>query len=430
MTVTQAVAVAEGRLLARSRTAVTGAVLCAALGYAWGFTTMPTWASVTANGGMAALVLGGVLMLLGHLAASRDHRYGSTETSGTFPAPVAARTTALLAVVPVAAVLAAVVFGAQLVAQVPAWPAGPFDPWTLVPPLVVPVLGALLGVVVGGWLPATAAGPLAVTATAAGVLTLPLVGDGYLFPVVLFPGTPADWHALYLSGLAGVLVAGLLARHRRVLPAVLAVVAVAVTGYAVHRQAVPVEPRDPVVGCETHAGVRYCPLAGYDSWVPLWREAVEPVATALPPAVIRPPVRQVPGARDVPDAVAVGEVWGRHFTWGRSAREDLAVDYAATVTGLARWSPTGEGTACDGTGQLRTVVALWLTGNPDADLGRTTHGPAERDAAATLLSRPREQVTALLAAHWPRVTSNAPAGDMLTPLGVTGPRPGTGPACP
>ncbi|MFI2711870.1 hypothetical protein ACH495_17245 [Micromonospora sp. NPDC018662] len=461
---TRALARAETRILLRSVTLWAGAAVTVALGTVWGWTRMPTWDSIADDAGMAAVVLAGVLLALGHLAASRDQRYAATEATTSLPAGPARRTIALLVLIPVAGLLAVLVLGAQLVLLLPDVPAGTFDGWNLAPVVLVPPIGVALGITVGRWLPATAAGPLAVVAGAMTVLLLPAVGGDnvgrWLSPVLLTPNwapgapEPTGWHAAYLLALLAVVVAGALARHRTVVSAVVAVLAVALGAVAVSQQArdrpgsvdMPVTEAmmDGYVGptvlrCEEHDAVRYCALPGYRRWIPLWRDAVAPVVRAVPAGVAGalPGVRQHVGVRLLPPVsvapptVDVDLVWGRHGTWAAQSRVGLVQRYVRAVTALPQPTaddPFGERT-CSGAGQLRTVVALWLIAQalPDGRamldgnqvrLGRLTAGRAETAAAVALLGQPRARVTAVLAAHWDAVVSAAPVGDLLHPLGV------------
>ncbi|MFF0102240.1 hypothetical protein ACFYO8_23250 [Micromonospora sp. NPDC005257] len=465
---TLALAVTETRILLRSVTLWAGALVTVALGTVWGWTRMPTWDTVGDNAGMAAVVLAGVLLALGHLAVSRDHRHGVTEATITLPAERARRTIALLVLIPVAALLGALVLGAQLALLLPDVPAGTFDGWNLAPVVLIPPIGAALGVAVGRWLPATAAGPLAVVASAIMIHVLPGIGNGgnnvgwWLSPVLLrqnwAPGAPepTGWHAAYLLALLAVVVAIALARYRMVVSTVVAVVAMALGAVAVSQQmrdqpgsfSQPVTKAmmDDYIGpavlrCEEHDAVRYCALPGYQSWIPLWRDAVEPVTRAVPAGVagVLPGVRQRDNVQFLQSATAerptvdTDLIWGRHGKWAAQSRVGLVQRYVRALTALPAATaddPFGK-QSCSGAGQMRTVVALWLIAQalPDGRkvlesnqvrLGRLKAGRAETDAAVTLLGQPRERVTAILAAHWDAVVSAALVGDILDPLGVRG----------
>ena len=84
-TATWTLALLEGRLLLRSPLLWAGVGLSAVLCTVWGWTRQPDWQSFTADAGVASLVLAGFLLLLGHQAASRDHRHGTAETASALP---------------------------------------------------------------------------------------------------------------------------------------------------------------------------------------------------------------------------------------------------------------------------------------------------------------------------------------------------------
>jgi len=322
--------------------------------------------------------------------------------------------------------------------------------------------GAALGVAVGRWLPATAAGPLALFATAAVLGALPIAGSGagdlpwVLFPVVVDPVAPGvpqptAWHLLYLAAVLIAVGAAVPLRHRRALPAAVLVLALLVAGIAVRRQlderaaAGPATQATAAQRCERHDRVSYCALPGYGRWIPLWRAAVEPVVRAVPPAAGElPAVRQGTAlSSDVTTATTTS--WGRHSPWAADSRTRLAQKYIRLLLGMPAPpespSPTGAEPRCSGAGQLRTVVALWLAAqaDPEADvlrrpgklsLGMVRFGPAEIQAATRLRAAPEQRVTAMLAENWAAIRSPAPVGDVLAPFGVTEVRPGGEAPCP
>jgi hypothetical protein len=493
-TATRALARVEAGLLLRSPTLWAGVALTLALAVTWGWTSQPAWDVVTTNAGMSALVLSGFLILLGHLAASRDHRHGARESASALPVTAERRTTALLILIPVAGLVGALTFGVALLAQAPAWPAGVLEPWSVLVTVVLPMAGAAIGIAVGSWLPATSAGPLALLTAAAGLAVLPVLGSAptslpwRLFPVELewspapgFP-RPAGWHLLYLLAVLVAVVTVALLRHRRWRPGVAAtlILAVVLAAVSVQRQGAEQTPGGAAMlaaterylgpgaqRCERHGRVEYCALPGYGRWVPLWRAAVEPVVGAVPAvAGDLPAVRQ--GIGPVADVV-VGLRWGRHGAWAEDNRVDLAEEYVRVLVGLPHPVPDAPGTPpgtppgqrraelpigtlpagsaakCSGAGQLRTVIGLYLVAQAQRDsswwlaapgrisLGAMRPGAADRAAATKLLEAPRERVAATLAQHWSRVRSAAPAGDVFAAFGVTGlpvVGDGGGPPCP
>ena len=469
---TTSLALKEARLLLGTSTLWLGVGLAVALCTAWGWTTEPRWDTFTANSGMASLVLAGFLVLIGHLAASRDHRHGATDSARTLPASARRRTVALLALIPTAAAAAALAVGAELVLLMPAWPAGAFDPWLLTAAVVIPMVGAGLGVAVGSWLPSTPSGPLTLFGVAAVLALLPVLGSSagalswLLFPVVIDENVapeiprPTGWHLVYLIALLVVVTAVAVLRYWRLVAAVAVVLAVVVAVVAVRRQQaerLPITP-DTVAAyldesaqqCEVRGSVTYCALHGYGRWISLWQGAVEPIVRALPPNVTNlPVVRQGSGPAT---SVVVDQHWGRHGTWARDSRLDLSAEYIRVLLDMPEQLagkpgpgslpernravlPKGSmelstGPRCSGAGQLRTVMALWLLAQSDTDgrallgdreklrFGRVDFGQAEIEAARRLLDAPRGRVEALLNEKWALLRSPAPAGDALAAFGV------------
>jgi hypothetical protein len=236
----------EARLLLGMSTLWIGVVLAVALCAVWSAGERPTWVAWTSNSGMASLVLAGFLLITGHLVASRDRRHGATEAMSVLPAPAPRRSAALLAIIPVAGLLAALAVGAELLILTPRWPAGSPDPWSVPAAVVIPMVGAGLGLAVGRWLPATAAGPLTLFVCAAVLAILPVLGSSptdlpwVMFPVVLDADVAATgWHLTYLLALLSAVVAVVLLRHWRAVPAVLVLLAVSGSVLAVQQQAGP-----------------------------------------------------------------------------------------------------------------------------------------------------------------------------------------------
>ena len=470
---TTSLALKEARLLWGMSTLWLGVVLAVALCTAWGWTTEPRWDAFTANSGMASLVLAGFLVLIGHLAASRDHRHGATESARTLPASRRRRTVALLALIPAAGAAAALAVGAELLLLIPSWPAGAFEPWLLAAAVVIPMLGAAIGVGVGSWLPSTPAGPLTLFGCAAVLALLPVLGPSadslpwVLFPVVIEENVapemprPTGWHLIYLVALLAAVVAVALLRHWRLVASIAVVLALVAAAVAVRRQQAERLPSGPETlaaylgesaqHCELRGSVTYCPLHGYGRWIPRWQDAVEPVVRALPPEVTDlPPVRQGNGPAT---SVVVDQHWGRHGRWARDSRVDLSAQYIRVLLRMPEQLagipgrpggvpetnravlPKGSmelstGPRCSGAGQLRTVMALWLLAQSDTGgrallddreklrFGRVDFGEAEIDAARRLLDAPRGRVEALLTEKWTEVRSAAPIGDVLAPFGV------------
>ncbi len=144
---TRALARAEAVLLMRSPTLWAGVLVTAGLCTSWLWTTQPVWDVVQTDTGMSSLVLAGFLLLLGHLAASRDHRHGAREAASALPVTPAQRTVALLALVPVAGLIGALALALDLLALAPDRPAGVLEPFSLLVPVIVPMIGAAIGAV-------------------------------------------------------------------------------------------------------------------------------------------------------------------------------------------------------------------------------------------------------------------------------------------
>ncbi|GAA1584618.1 hypothetical protein [Actinoplanes couchii] len=446
---TMALARAETRRMWHSPYYWIGLFLSVALTLVWSWTRMPTWETFHENVGMASLILGAGLLLATHLAAGRDHRAGAEESIRTMPAGPSRRSLALLVTVPIAAVTGAIVYAISLLLLLPTWPVGRFNLWAALVVLVIPAIGAAVGVAVGRLLPHIAAGSLTVVALIAAIFVLLIVGQGpggvadALFPIPLMVwdfGTsyPFGWHLLYLLGLLTLAVAAVCRPAVPKTSAVVAVVAVLAAGLSVHREAAAtpdfIETEEVLqaiapdkLDCRTEQGVRYCALPGYGGWIEHWREAVEPVAALLPANADRPSVRQIadmfdqkPMTPGYPEMI-VGDTWGRIGGWAEDSKERVVRDYVAASVGLLRVEDTGVWDSCDATGQHRVVVAMWMLAQaaPGKNLTvpRVRHSQAEVDAAEMLLAKPREEVLGYLAEHWSEILDLSATG--LAGIGVT-----------
>ncbi|GAB3154890.1 hypothetical protein GCM10027290_50070 [Micromonospora sonneratiae] len=456
----KALTLAEARLLVRSPIVWGAMVLAFALGVTLGWTRMPDWERFAMNAGTAALLLGAGLLLAGHLAVSRDHRAGVVESHTVLPIPARHRTVSLLALAPVAALLGALLLGALLLSLLPDWPAGRLEWPNLLVVVVVPALAVSVGVALGRWLPATAAGPLGLIVVAAIVLVLPGLGNGdsnlgwWLSPVLqhrnVVPGAPqpTGWHLLYLVSLVVAVGAVTLLRHWRLLPSAAGMVAltVAVASVGPQLDSIPqvltqeLEDRyagEAVLVCQRHNEVRYCALPGYERWIVRWREAVAPVVAVLPPSVRAdlPRVRQFAYSfhgTQSPADVATDMIWGRQGSWAADSRAQLAASFAAKIVGLpGLWTvdPAIRFRGCSASGQARTVITLWLAAQalPDGaallrahrlSLFPSRYGQPEIDAAVALLGLPRQQVAGIVATGWDRLTAPTAGFDVLTALGL------------
>ncbi|WP_305788511.1 hypothetical protein [Symbioplanes lichenis] len=255
----RALAWREATLLLTAPAVWAGVLLQVVLGVLWYSADEPRWAAFGQEAGLSALVLAGFLLLTSHLAGSRDHRHGAAEGSSVLPASDLRRTGAVLALIPVGGVLGAVALGAELVAASPRWPEGPLSPWSLAMPVLIPMLGAAVGVATSRWWPTTAAGPLTFFGCTALLAMMPVFGQSpqslswVLFPVLFDDGHVqagmaaaeaqggggwgvAAWHAGYLAALVAAAAAVAVLRQRRLIPAVVLVLAVAFGLVAVWQQ--------------------------------------------------------------------------------------------------------------------------------------------------------------------------------------------------
>lgn len=446
---------AEARHLLRSPFFRGGLLLSATLGVVWSWTRMPTWDTFAQNSGMSSLVLAASLLIAVHLATGRDHRAGAEESTRTMPSGRRRRGVAMLVVVPIAAMSGAVLYLTELLLLLPAWPVGRFDLWAAAVVVVIPPIGAAVGILVGRQMPGVAAGPLAATALVVlliALLAIPSSSGGYanaLWPVPEQPweagaSRPTGWHLSYLLGVLTAITAAVAWRAWPKASAAVLIAAVAFSGLAVDRQAdatVTVirypEDTEPLTGvavlsCQTHQEVRYCALPHHEGWVGLWRAAVEPVVAYLPPGAVRPAVRQIGISHDpqpmtpgVPEVI-VTESWGRIGTWADDSRNRMTRAYVAAAVSLPNQTSLQE--ECDGAGQHRIVAGLWLLAQALPDkaarvrsgelrLPRVSYGDAELQAAAALLDRPRDEVFGYLSAHWTELLD--PSATALSGIGVT-----------
>lgn len=246
---TRKLAVAEARQLVRSATLWGAGALTLLLGTVWAASGDATWDSVLSQAGLASLVLAGALLVLGQLAGSRDHRARATDVAVSLPTPARRRTIALLGLLPVAALAGALVLTLQVAITAVTQPGGSLDPWMLPVPIVLPALGAAIGVAAGSWLPSAATGPLIAFAAAAAIAILPIIGSNpaalawRLFPVALSssigPTVTGGWHLVYLLALLAATISAALLRHRRWGPGAAAVAALLLAVVAVQETGAP-----------------------------------------------------------------------------------------------------------------------------------------------------------------------------------------------
>lgn len=208
---------------------------------------------------------------------------------------------------------------------------------------------------------------------------LPVVPDEGLF---VLPPRPPGWHALYVLALLAVvlcsLTPALMGRVAGTAGIAAMVVMVVVFGALTlgssarqelealgdpHRQ--DDVPRTAAASVCVHRSVRMCFNPQFASWVGLWQAAVAPIAIRIPPMVRAglPTIRQEAPLglvdQNVPPYIGVPVTWGRHGA-DVNDRRRLAGSVAAAAVGLPFGQHRAGPVGCDGTGQARTIVALWL----------------------------------------------------------------------
>ncbi|MEU4833212.1 hypothetical protein [Streptosporangium sp. NPDC023615] len=357
------------------------------------------------------------MLVVAHLAASRDRRHGLPERLAAMPAREVARTRAVVLAAPAVGGLVATVmiFPYLLVVSASDTAAGRLDPYEAFGGVALAMLAASAGAALGRWTPWPVAPPVAIF-----LVAFALLGDprgeygGWFLPVVpahdvSWGDRPTGWHLVYLLAAAVFCAAVALLRHGpRPARTVVALAALLVAvpagasatasapapGTASRAAPGPAGPAGPADQggqggqggqvCERHDGVSYCAYPAYRPWIGAWARAVRPIVSAVPRRALEriPVIRQGPAhssALDGPNTPRTWTVWstdpGQHGTV-------LAGRVAAAVTGLDATGPEGR---CGGLGRARTVVALWLAGRagplleapgPDDWRGVPSGGPA------------------------------------------------------
>ncbi|PZG11779.1 hypothetical protein [Nonomuraea aridisoli] len=402
--------------------------------------------------------LAGAVLVVASMAASRDTRHGMPESLAGLPGRAEHRTRAvLLATALVSGSAAVVAVGGYLVIRLLGGPAaGRFDIWEPLTAVAAAVFAATLGVAVGRWARWLIAGPVVVAVLGYLIFQNPTNGRlGWLLPVMQvyqadWPDRPSGIHLLYVVALAACWAAVALLRHRartgRVVAAVAALAVAVPAGSAAAAEPPGARPGagpltmddvDPRVReryfgpgahrCADRHGITYCAYEGYEAWIPLWEQAVRPAVDVLP-AALRARVPRVEQRSSTWFFGSGSDVIRAPMTWGHpDQRALMAQDVAIWATGLGR-SPAGGRNGCDGGGQARTVVALWIMGqvappepprvyHVDENFGRrylVTWGAAEVAYAERLLATPgaAERVRAA----WPVLMDPATTIDQGLPL--------------
>jgi hypothetical protein len=430
---------------------------------------MPVWPRDLADTAVSALAVGAGCMLAASASLLRERDRDVTDFLESLPVGRRTRVTALLiASLVAAALVAGTAVGLQVatlaLGSVPVGRLDLLDPLTGV---AAAVLLTATGVALAAWLPSPVTVPLAVAVVFWTLLQFP---GNWLLPVVpdqhllVDPPRPPISHLVYVAGLALAAAGTALLRARQRLAPTLTVAAAAVlvvitaaatlTSPQARAYAAEGDPHRPgdrpataeATACRTSGGIRYCALPVFSAWIPLWRDAVEPIAAVVPTGVrdrLPDVVQELPvGAVDprlANNTAFVPVHWGRHG--GEVAfRRALAGQVAALAVGLPG-PKSSEGTAgCRTDGQARVVVALWLIAQTEppvlprstdeyveddrggrllsigvSDLGFVTYGETELDFARRLASLPG--AAPRIRRHWAELTDPhttlARAADLL-----------------
>lgn len=399
----------------------------------------------TLAGGALLLVCGvGLLAIAREVSRARIGLTDIVETCPTFRASqIVCHAASCLAILGLS-VAAATSFVLLLVAQVA--PVGSFDRTEIASLMAMVVLFGVLGVAIGSSGRAMSIAPLVILAVGVveGAATLLRGGVPYggylkwLLPYVSNQGVPATSYArpdglrfIYLVALSSVLFIAALRRVCRPRPlfAALAVTTtltvvciLALRGYPEQRKNELLESETlQASNCVVSRGLRLCPLPGFERWIPLWTDAVEPVRRELSASrVSLPTIRQRPSYSVDPSndgsVVAAPPAWGRAADAKESARR-LRTEFASAAVGLVppRSTIGGFAAPCQSIGQARTAVALWLAAREGADrVVRAEYFPSsiligngDAELARRMVSLADERVRDAVKGEWSSIKSGA-----------------------
>ncbi|SHK06954.1 hypothetical protein SAMN05421803_11369 [Nocardiopsis flavescens] len=178
--------------------------------------------------------------------------------------------------------------------------------------------------------------------------------------------------------------------------------------------------------CREIEGVDYCPLPGYDSWVPSWHATLSPVLEELPgraranAPVVWQDASWFSRAFEVSGpAVVVSDYMDPSLQPWQSY---LYATFARKTLGMSAGAPSPHGMDdCRGTGQARSAAVVWVV-----DRVVSSHIPHDRfmrtDAVATamtdmapspadlalgreIVAVPPDRVRAVLEEHWEEISS-------------------------
>ncbi|MGC5014267.1 hypothetical protein ACLQ2R_26180 [Streptosporangium sp. DT93] len=369
----------EARRLLRHPIPWTAAASALAVVVAGNASWLPDLTTTAIDTVAGSALVAAAMLVVAHLAASRDRRHGLPERLAAMPVREAVRTRAVVLAAPAVGglVAAAMIFPYLLTVSASGTAAGRLDLYEAFGGVALAMLAASAGAALGRWTPWPVAPPVAIF-----LVAFALVGDprgeygGWFLPVVSahdvsWGDRPTGWHLVYLLAAAVLCAAVALLRHgarpaRTVVALAALLVAVPAGASATASAPAPgtasraaADPSGQV--CERHDGVSYCAYPGYRPWIGVWARAVRPIVTAVPRRALEriPVIRQGQAHDSSLDDPATPRTWtvwstdpGRHGTL-------LAGRVAAAVTGL---DVTGSEGGCGDLGRARTVVALWLAG--------------------------------------------------------------------
>ncbi|MFB4317510.1 hypothetical protein [Actinomadura sp. 21ATH] len=411
---------------------------------------------------LSPLLIGLATLIAVNGAVLRSRRHGTDAHFDVLVLPVWRRTIAhALSIAPVVLLAALLVAGQFAREAVRPGAAGHVAVAELLTgPLMVVLLGAL-GVALARLVRSVLVAPMTAILIIAVTFVLtpgsgglrwlaPLVSDEGARPLPAeLIGRPAGWHALYLAALAvlavmaAVLAGG--ARTRAVTATAAAALATTVVAAVLQAQG----PSDALAAareratndpssmqiCEDAGPTTYCAFPEFKPWLGEWREVAESVR-ALTPVQRKITVRQRVSATEGPSSLdrlppgPRGEVTVG-TAWDGTRRLEFAGSFAR---GLVLDDESDRGAKCD----ARGIVTMWLalSGIPDGQAryaeARTHIGGGggsilapvnpivvrDREFAAVqaLLKKPKPEVTRVLKASWPELTSPGTTTDRAATL--------------
>ena len=422
--VVRALAIAEGKLLARNPLVIAGVALSGTALFAVGQGSRLFLDDM----GVALMLfpMAGMTLIASNLAVLRGRRDGLEEQFGSCPVGPTARTIAHSLALAGPVLYACIVAAAWTITARALGSIGrPHVVELLTGPILVACAG-LVGILLARLLPRSAASLFMVIAI--GFLEGALSAErGHLKPLAPFMPTlyqpvevetrPRGWHIVYLLGIAGALAFGAIARHRRG-PRIWSALGLAATlaisaAFAQYRAQTPardaraaawIATPEAFQSCRHHGLVTYCAYDEYAELIDRWRAPVDGVLALVPaPVRARPlllrqrlPAEAISGMErlEIRAALPFPVPSAGPFAWSddgaihpdmtlcNHSREPrcqivLAESAAAWAVGLpiSRTHPADPAAGdlptekeriaalglMDSSGQARAVVALWLT---------------------------------------------------------------------